>query len=89
MILLKRFILIPSQFPLRIVCIGEDATVRIISGKTGNIITTSLVPYLTTITDAVYSAGEGRTISILSNSNSVLAIVLKREDNLLMEDFFV
>ena len=47
------------QAPLRIVCIGADAAVRIISGKTGNVITTSLVPDLTTITDAAYSAGEG------------------------------
>ena len=40
-------------------CICADAAVRIISGKTGDVVTTSLVPDLTTITDAVYSAGEG------------------------------
>ena len=51
------------QVPLRIVCVGADATVRIISGKTGNVITTSLVPDLTTVTDAVYSAGEGRILN--------------------------
>jgi hypothetical protein len=53
------FSIIYIQAPLRVVCIGADAAVRIISGKTGDVITTSLVPDLTTITDAAYSAGEG------------------------------
>jgi hypothetical protein len=53
------FSIIYIQAPLRVVCIGADAAVRIISGKTGDVITTSLVPDLITITDAAYSAGEG------------------------------
>ena len=40
-------------------CVGADATVRIISAKTGEVLTTSLVPDLTTIADAVYSAADG------------------------------
>lgn len=52
------------QIPLRIICICGDAAVRIVSGRTGEVLTTALVPDLVTITDAAYAAEDGKDITV-------------------------